>query len=110
LGLVLVEPVLLFHKFLEEWAASVFGTVFPDLAQGTCRNEFGFESDGALPRAVLTRTVATDWQGLATGSHVVKLLAPCALRRYGPSLIGFNDNFDVELSEFKNLVALRDVF
>jgi hypothetical protein len=58
-GFVLVEPVLLFHKFLEEWAASVFGTTFPDLAQGTCRNEFGFESDSALPRTVLTRTVAT---------------------------------------------------
>jgi hypothetical protein len=42
---------------------------------------------------------------------VVKLLAPCALRRYGPSLIGFNGNFYVaELSEFKNCMALRDVF
>jgi hypothetical protein len=78
---------------------------------GSLGIEFGFESDGALPRAVLTRTVATDWKGLGTSSHVVKLLAPCALRRYGPSLIGFNGNFDVaELSEFKNFMALRDVF
>jgi hypothetical protein len=85
--------------------------MFTDLSQGTCRNEFGFESDGALPQTVLARTVAMDWQGLATSNHVVKLLAPCALRRYGPSLIEFNGNFYVaELSEFKNLVALRGVF
>jgi hypothetical protein len=32
-GCVLVEPVFLFHKFLEEWAASVFGTMFPEFAQ-----------------------------------------------------------------------------
>jgi hypothetical protein len=30
-GFVLVEPVFLFYKFLGEWAASVFGTMFTDL-------------------------------------------------------------------------------
>jgi hypothetical protein len=42
--------------------------------------------------ALLTCTVATDWQGVATSIHVVELPTPFALRRHIPSLTGQSSN------------------
>jgi hypothetical protein len=99
-----------FHTFLKEWAASESGAVFSDFTQGTSRDKAGFEPGLAYPRAMLTSTVAAGGGSLAAGSHVVELLAPCALGRHGPRLLWLNCYFNVtQAVQVQYFLALRNV-
>jgi hypothetical protein len=92
--LISIQLALLFHEILKEGAASKFGAMFPDLAQGTCWDEICLESVCALPRTMRTGTVATGGRSLAAGSHVIELLAPCALGRDSPLPVWLNTDFN----------------
>jgi hypothetical protein len=84
--------------------------VFSDFIQGTGRDKVRFEPDLAFPRAMLTSTVAAGGGSLAAGSHVVELLAPCALGRHGPRLVRLNCDFNVtQAVQLQYFVALRNV-
>ena len=81
-----------------------------DFTQGTGRDKVGFEPGLTFPRAMLTSTVAAGGGSMAAGSHVVKLLAPCALGRHGPRFVRLNCDFNVtEAVQLQYFVALRNV-